>query len=152
MESYYEERETLACTERERLLFERLPEALARACRRAPAIAAQLQGVETDSIRSRADLQRIPVLRKSELLQAQLAARQANGASGMSPVARIFGGYSAIGWGEAARVFASPGPIYEPESRRVDTGDLRARCMRRASGLATWCTTASRIISRLRGR
>src|SRR5690606_4516055 len=25
-----------------------------------------------------------------------------------------------IGWGEVARVFASPGPIYEPESRRKD--------------------------------
>jgi phenylacetate-CoA ligase len=35
-------------------------------------------------------------------------------------VSRIFGGFSAIGWGEAARVFASPGPIYEPESKRPD--------------------------------
>ena len=39
----------------------------------------------------------------------------------------VFGGYSTIGWGaarpasrQALRVFASPGPIYEPEGRRAD--------------------------------
>src|SRR5690606_15458998 len=58
--------------------------------------------------------------RKSELLQAQLAAREGRAEEGMTAVSRIFGGFSAIGWGEAARVFASPGPIYEPESRRPD--------------------------------
>src|SRR5690606_4999104 len=35
-------------------------------------------------------------------------------------VQRVFGGFSTIGWGDAARVFASPGPIYEPESKRAD--------------------------------
>jgi len=120
MESYYEERETADGQEREQDLFDRLPEALERARRRAPAIAQQLQGVAASEIRSRADLQRIPVIRKSELLQAQLSMRQGKTGNGLSPISRIFGGFSAIGWGEAARVFASPGPIYEPESRRPD--------------------------------
>src|SRR5690606_7981320 len=107
-------------------LFARLPEALARARQRAPAIARQLQGVDTAAITDRQALADIPVIRKSELLQAQLAQRaeqQGAASSGEpqhGPQTRVFGGFSAIGWGEAARVFASPGPIYEPESHRKD--------------------------------
>ncbi|MFT0545654.1 phenylacetate--CoA ligase family protein [Allopusillimonas ginsengisoli] len=120
MGHFFEEREAAPPDERERLLFERLPAALQRAKDRAPAIAQQLQGVDPDAIRQRADLHRIPVIRKSELLQAQLAARQGTGGAGQSESRRVFGGFSAIGWGDAARVFASPGPIYEPESQRPD--------------------------------
>src|SRR3546814_8371056 len=46
--------------------------------------------------------------------------RQGQAGSQLPAVSRIFGGFSAIGWGEALRVFASPGPIYEPESQRPD--------------------------------
>ncbi len=120
MENYYEEREAISPDAREQALLERLPAALERARQRAPAIAQQLQGVESQAMRSRADLERIPVIRKSELLQAQLAMRQGDSGSDLPAVSRIFGGFSAIGWGESARVFASPGPIYEPESRRPD--------------------------------
>src|SRR5690606_5949482 len=120
MTTYYEEREAANVAEREAELFARLPEALVRARQHAPAIAGQLQGVDAAAIRDRASLEAIPVVRKSELLQAQLAKRSAEGASGASVQERVFGGFSAIGWGEAARVFASPGPIYEPESRRAD--------------------------------
>src|SRR5690606_978088 len=35
-------------------------------------------------------------------------------------IQRVFGGFSTIGWGQALRVFSSPGPIYEPERRRRD--------------------------------
>ncbi len=119
MTTYYEERETLAVAERERALFARLPEALERARQRAPAIAQQLQGIESADIRDRDSLAQVPVVRKSELLQAQLA-RRGGDAAGSSVQERVFGGFSAVGWGEAARVFASPGPIYEPESRRAD--------------------------------
>src|SRR5690606_14206625 len=76
--------------------------------------------LDVDSVRSRADLAQIPVVRKSELLQAQLAMRQGQAGQNLSQVSRLFGGFSAIGWGDAARVFASPGPIYEPESQRKD--------------------------------
>ncbi|HLU78318.1 MAG TPA: AMP-binding protein [Burkholderiaceae bacterium] len=126
MTTYYEEREAASVAERERALFARLPEALARARQRAPAIARQLQGVDTAAITDRQALADIPVIRKSELLQAQLAQRaeqQGAASSGEpqhGPQTRVFGGFSAIGWGEAARVFASPGPIYEPESHRKD--------------------------------
>src|SRR5690554_585656 len=120
MTTYYEDRETAPAADRERALFARLPEALSRARQRASAIAQQLQGVETADIVDRAALAHIPVIRKSELLQTQLAQRAAADAEGMSVQQRVFGGFSAIGWGEAARVFASPGPIYEPESHRSD--------------------------------
>ncbi|NYT60488.1 AMP-binding protein [Alcaligenaceae bacterium] len=120
MSKYYEDREAEDAAAREHSLLARLPDALKRARERAPAIAQQLQGVEPDAIRSRADLAQIPVIRKSELLQAQLAMRQGQTSQELAPANRVFGGFSAIGWGEAARVFASPGPIYEPESRRPD--------------------------------
>ncbi|NLC36340.1 MAG: phenylacetate--CoA ligase, partial [Alcaligenaceae bacterium] len=120
MTTYYEQRETAGVAEREDNLFSRLPEALLQARQRASAIAQQLQGVEPGDVQDRESLGRIPVIRKSELLQAQLAKRQAADASEMPVQDRLFGGFSTIGWGEAARVFASPGPIYEPESRRAD--------------------------------
>ncbi|AEC21117.1 putative phenylacetate-CoA ligase [Pusillimonas sp. T7-7] len=120
MNKYYEDREAADASEREHNLLTRLPDALSRARERAPAIAQQLQGLEPSAIRSRADLAQIPVIRKSELLKAQLAMRQGETGQELSHASRLFGGFSAIGWGEAARVFASPGPIYEPESQRKD--------------------------------
>jgi phenylacetate-CoA ligase len=120
MTTYFETRETTPPRERERQLLARLPDALARACERAPAIARQLRGIDPFTIRTRADLERIPVIRKSELLGAQLAARRSQAGPRDESVSRIFGGFSAVGWGEALRVFASPGPIYEIESARPD--------------------------------
>lgn len=120
MTTYFESREAAPPCERERQLLARLPDALARACERAPAIARQLQGIDPFAIHTRADLERIPVTRKSELLQAQLTARQGRAGRRDDSVSRVFGGFSAIGWGEALRVFASPGPIYEIESARPD--------------------------------
>ncbi len=120
MTTYYEEREAASVAERERALFARLPEALECARQRAPAIAGQLQGVEVSNVCDRESLAAIPVIRKSELLQAQLSRRSNADAAAIPANERVFGGFSAIGWGEAARVFASPGPIYEPESFRSD--------------------------------
>ena len=104
---------------RERDLLAALPGAIARAVATAPAIARQLHGVDPWSVDSRAALARLPVLRKSQLLEAQQAARAA-GSGAAGTIERVFGGYSAIGWGQSLRVFASPGPMYEPESARPD--------------------------------
>lgn len=120
MQKHYDQRETADPQERERSLMERLPKALRQATLRAPAIATQLQGVEPDALRSRADLARIPVIRKSELLQAQLEAREKAKHAGKIRAEDVFAGFSTIGWGQAKRVFASPGPMYEPESARPD--------------------------------
>lgn len=120
MSNYFEGREAASSTDREHLLMQRLPMALKQACERAPAIGRQLQGIDLDSIKQRADLAQIPVIRKSELLEAQLTARQTRTDASVSDTDRIFGGFSTIGWGDAIRVFASPGPMYEPESKRPD--------------------------------
>lgn len=120
MNTYFEERERAPAEAREQTLLERLPAALRYARERAPAIARQLEGVDPSEIRRREDLLRIPVIRKSELLEAQLASRETRSGRDLANVSQIFGGFSTIGWGEALRVFASPGPIYEPESRRPD--------------------------------
>jgi len=118
MSQFYDALETRAPAEREQALMAALPQALARAVAHAPAIARQLAGHDVASVTSREALARLPVLRKHELLALQQAARdqRADGEDGV----QAMGGFSAVGWGAAARVFASPGPIYEPESRRPD--------------------------------
>lgn len=119
MTQFYDSRETQAPAARECALMAALPQALAHARLRAPALARQLQAYDPASIDSRAALAALPVVRKHELLAQQQAAH-AGRRAGDPEAADVFGGFSAIGWGAAARVFASPGPIYEPESRRPD--------------------------------
>src|SRR5262245_57761822 len=91
---------------RERDLFTRLPGQLVHA-RTAPFFAKRLADVDIASITSRAALASLPVTRKSELLEAQ--------AAGLP-----FGGLNATPISGVARVFMSPGPIYEPEGRGED--------------------------------
>jgi phenylacetate-CoA ligase len=56
----------------------------------------------------------LPVTRKHELLELQMASRtKADG--------NVFGGFSTLGYGRhMPRLFASPGPIYEPEGAAKD--------------------------------
>lgn len=113
---FYEPKEGRAPEDRERDLLARLPAQVAHARARAPAFAALLADVDPAAVTSREALARLPVTRKSELLEKQKASRP-------------FGGFAAVGWGPGcARVFASPGPIYEPEGARRDYWRL-ARAM-----------------------
>ncbi|HEV7913283.1 MAG TPA: AMP-binding protein, partial [Albitalea sp.] len=78
------------------------------------AFAELLADVTPARIDSRAALATLPVTRKHDLLARQRAARATH-----DP----FGGFAAIGWrprAGALRVFASPGPIYEPEGDGPD--------------------------------
>ena len=118
MSEFFDVLETRAPEQRERELMAALPGAIARAIAGAPAIAEQLRGIDPATVTSRAALARLPVLRKHELLERQQHSRE-QAAQPAGPQ-KAFGGFSAIGWGEAMRVFASPGPIYEPESARAD--------------------------------
>lgn len=118
MSEFFDIQEIRTPEQREHALMAALPGAIARAIARAPAIAEQLRDIAPATVTSRAALARLPVLRKHELLERQRRHREAPiPLTGPQPV---FGGFSAIGWGEAVRVFASPGPIYEPESARAD--------------------------------
>ena len=141
MSDFYDALETRDPQAREAALMAALPRPWRR--RRPPPPAPTLLGdVDAAAVSSRAALAALPVTRKSELLARQQAARAAGG----DP----FGGFSAIGWralGAAAphaRVFQSPGPIYEPEGAAADYWRIRPRAVRRrAFAPATWCTTAS---------
>jgi phenylacetate-CoA ligase len=96
---------------RERALFAALPAQLEYAKVHAPAYARLLRDVDPATVTSRTALAGLPVIRKSELVELQKADRP-------------FGGFSASGWGNATRrarlVFASPGPLYEPEGNAAD--------------------------------
>ncbi|HRQ59338.1 MAG TPA: AMP-binding protein [Azoarcus taiwanensis] len=105
---HYDTRETRDPQQRERDLLTRLPAQIAHAKANAPAFAKLLAEVDPESVTTREALAGLPVTRKSELLELQKAARP-------------FGGFAAVKWGrDCRRVFASPGPLYEPESARTD--------------------------------
>ncbi len=107
MNAHFDTLETRDPQVRERAQLARLPLQIAHAKKNAPAFAALLANVDPAAITTREALARLPVTRKSELLERQQGARP-------------FGGLAATGYGAMARVFASPGPIYEPEGRVPD--------------------------------
>jgi phenylacetate-CoA ligase len=112
---FYDDLETRSPDQREAAVLTALPAQVAHAQALSLAFSDILRGVDAASITSRTALARLPVTRKHELLERQLAARQAGGAT------NVFGGFSATGFGAAMpRVFASPGPIYEPEGTARD--------------------------------
>src|SRR5262249_11094920 len=106
MTKHYDALETRDPVEREAALFARLPQVLRRAMA-APAYAERLRGVDPDLVTSRDALACLPVLRKSEL-------------PALHKVAPPFGGFVADTPGSFARLFTSPGPIFEPEGRHDD--------------------------------
>lgn len=115
MTSVFDALETRTPAVREAALLAALPAQVAHAQSRSPAFAQILAGVDTRSLTSRAALARLPVTRKSELQARQQASRE-RGAAG-----NVFGGFSTISYGAAMpRVYASPGPIYEPEGTARD--------------------------------
>ena len=107
MTEHFDTLETRDPEVRERAILGALPRQIAHAKAHAPAFARILAAIDPAAVTSRAALAQVPVTRKSELLELQKAERP-------------FGGFAAMGRGEAARVFASPGPIYEPEGRCAD--------------------------------
>ncbi|WP_131110462.1 phenylacetate--CoA ligase family protein [Sulfuricystis thermophila] len=107
MNEHFDALETRDPEAREHDLMARLPEQIAHAKAHAPWFAESLRDVDPAAITSREALAQLPVLRKHALIELQK--RQ-----------RPFGGLVASRWGQMGRVFASPGPIYEPEGRRPD--------------------------------
>lgn len=106
MTAHYDALETREHTAREAELFSRLPDVL-RSAMSAPAYAERLKGLDPASVTSRAALAGLPVLRKSELPALHKASTP-------------FGGFVAAAPGSFARLFTSPGPIFEPEGRQAD--------------------------------
>jgi phenylacetate-CoA ligase len=113
MTLYFDALETRDRAVREAALMAALPGQVAYAKNTSTAFAELLKEIDPASVMSRATLARLPVTRKHELLTRQQFSRQAGG--------NVFGGFSALGYGaRMPRVFASPGPIYEPEGSARD--------------------------------
>jgi phenylacetate-CoA ligase len=106
MTDHYDTRETRDPAERDADLFARLP-AILRKAMEAPGYAGRFRGLDPASINSRAALAQLPVLRKSELPSLH---------KGAPP----FGGFVPTAPGAFARLFTSPGPIFEPEAAHAD--------------------------------
>ncbi|MBI2313210.1 MAG: AMP-binding protein [Betaproteobacteria bacterium] len=99
---YYDKLETRDPEVREREIFAALPRHLEHAIRHAPYFGRLLAKVDPGDITSRQALAQLPVIRKSDLQELQ---RQ-------DPP---FGGLASTAPGAIGRIFASPGPIYDPE-------------------------------------
>jgi phenylacetate-CoA ligase len=104
--------------DRERVQLQALAPQIKHAQKKSAAFAEILAGLDATTVTSRAALARLPVTRKSELLDRQKAARAV---SEDTQSAGVFGGFSSIAFGaHMPRVFASPGTIYEPEGKQLD--------------------------------
>lgn len=109
--TFFDARETQPAAQREAALLAALPGHIDHAMRHSPAMAQWLAGVNPSAVTTREQLATLPVLRKSELLAQQQATRRE----------RPFGGFATMRNGpRMPRVFASPGPIYEPEGNAAN--------------------------------
>jgi phenylacetate-CoA ligase len=111
MTSHYDSLETRDPAEREAAQLHALPAQVRHAQQTASAFTQILAGVDAGAVTSRAALARLPVTRKHELLARQQASRERD----------PFGGFSSLLRGPSMpHVFASPGPIYEPDGATKD--------------------------------
>jgi phenylacetate-CoA ligase len=104
---YFDKLETRPAKARERALMAELPKLIAHAKRRAPGFARILESVDPRKINSRKALAILPVTRKSDLGTLQ---------KDLPPL----GGLNATPVEKLAKIFISPGPIYDPEGRGKD--------------------------------
>lgn len=106
-QSFFDQLETRDPLARERAQMALLPDLLRRAKSEAPGWAAHLSSVDPAGVTNREALAQLPLLRKASLRELQ--ARRPP-----------FGGFAIAERTAAARIFMSPGPIWEPEGRGED--------------------------------
>ncbi|MBI4207095.1 MAG: AMP-binding protein [Betaproteobacteria bacterium] len=104
---FYDRLETRDPEQREREQFAALAGQIAHAQKSAPYFGKTLAGVSPADITDRAALAKLPVTRKSDFTELQQAHLP-------------FGQMVTLPVGRLARVFMSPGPIFDPEGRRAD--------------------------------
>jgi len=102
-DEFFDDLETMSSEAREKYQNEKLAQTVAHAYSQAPAVKELFDraGISPEGIRTVRDLQRLPITRKTDLIERQKAS---------SP----YGGFSAIPPEDIDRVFISPGPVYEP--------------------------------------
>ncbi len=114
MTTFFDALETREPAQREAAFMAALPAQVAHAKQASAALAQILASVDPAAVTSRQALAQLPVTRKHELLERQQASRAVAGGD-------VFGGFSTLGYGaQMPRLFASPGPIYEPEGAGRD--------------------------------
>ena len=104
---YYDRLETRSPKAREAALMLALPKLVAHAKRRAPGFSKILEKIDPNKVTSRQALAALPVTRKSDLIHLQ---------KNLPPL----GGLNATPVEKLAKLFISPGPIYDPEGHGKD--------------------------------
>jgi phenylacetate-CoA ligase len=107
MSEHYDSLETRDPAAREQALLAALPAQIAHAQKNAPGFSRILAGVNPANVNSRAALARLPVTRKSDLAELQK----------LEPP---LGGLNATAVNKLAKIFVSPGPVYEPQGTASD--------------------------------
>ena len=106
-QEYFDRLETRPPKKRETELMAELPKLLAHAKRRAPGFARILKDVDPAKIKTRKALAALPVTRKSDLAALQ---------KDLPPL----GGLNATPVEKLAKIFISPGPIFDPQGHGKD--------------------------------
>lgn len=102
MTEFFDDLETRSADQREAESLLRLQGQITHAKRNSDAFAETLADVDPDTLTSLADLAKLPILRKSDLMDLQTAAPP-------------FGNLTAVPVDKLARLYMSPGPILDPE-------------------------------------
>jgi phenylacetate-CoA ligase len=102
-DEYFDELETMTPAAREKYQNAKLAGTIKNAYKNAPAIKELLDraGVKPSQIKVVGDLERLPITRKTDLIEMQKARPP-------------YGGLLAIPPADVERIFLSPGPVYEP--------------------------------------
>lgn len=106
-QDYYDDLEIRDPVEREIAQMAALPGQIAHAQNNAAAFAEILKGVDPRAIDDRAALAGLPVTHKADMIELQKK----------DPP---LGGFAGAPAGDLVHIFASPGPIYEPQGNRPD--------------------------------
>ncbi|MGI9352770.1 MAG: phenylacetate--CoA ligase family protein [Rhizobiaceae bacterium] len=107
MTEFFDSLETRSTAEREADLFDAFPEKLTDIMNRIPGWKSRFAEIDISSIANREALSKIPVMRKPELMDAQVE----------NPP---FGGFADESLINGSRIFMSPGPIWEPQAPGPD--------------------------------
>ena len=107
MSQHYDSLETRSLGQREKDQLKAVVSQIQNAKDNAPAFSQILESTDAASITSREALAELPVTRKSEMISRQEESKP-------------FGGLATVKSPDLAYIFSSPGPIYEPSSKRAD--------------------------------
>ena len=106
MTDFYHHKENISADVREQTLFSRLPEFVSLAKQQSSYYQELLADINADNVDSRAQLAKLPITRKSDLLHLQKLSPPLAGVNTKN--------------GNVSRIFQSPGPIYELENCQQD--------------------------------